>query len=333
WEAPHYPAGHAGSAEDLLVVDGLVWCGRIAGGGHDGVFTGRDPRTGDVKREFTPDVETYWFHHRCYRAKATDEYILPSRTGIEFVDIRDETWETHHWVRGACTYGIVPCNGLIYAPPHPCACYLESKLSGFCALAPVSQRTGNMTSSAQRLVRGPAYGTKFDPITEPPDQWPTYRHDPARSGATAAAVKLPLSQKWQTDLGEGLTSPVVARGRVFVASRDNHALHALNAKTGDKLWSFTAGAGVDSPPTFYQGWRRSGLTPDLLPRLRDIRLRRWQGLLSQGFRRGSGLEIPGRTERHAARILRQTRVGLARARKRPHRQGNSLLCGRAVNVP
>ncbi|MHC4565238.1 MAG: PQQ-binding-like beta-propeller repeat protein, partial [Planctomycetota bacterium] len=254
WEAPHYPAGHAGSAEDLLVVDGLVWCGRIAGGGHDGVFTGRDPRTGDVKREFTPDVETYWFHHRCYRAKATDEYILPSRTGIEFVDIRDETWETHHWVRGACTYGIVPCNGLIYAPPHPCACYLESKLSGFCALAPVSQRTGNMTSSAQRLVRGPAYGTKFDPITEPPDQWPTYRHDPARSGATAAAVKLPLSQKWQTDLGEGLTSPVVARGRVFVASRDNHALHALNAKTGDKLWSFTAGAGVDSPPTFYQGF-------------------------------------------------------------------------------
>ncbi|MHC4629531.1 MAG: outer membrane protein assembly factor BamB family protein, partial [Planctomycetota bacterium] len=69
WQAPHYPAGHAGSAEDLLVVDGLVWCGKIAGGRHSGIFTGLDPRTGEVKREFTPDVETYWFHHRCHRAK------------------------------------------------------------------------------------------------------------------------------------------------------------------------------------------------------------------------------------------------------------------------
>ncbi|MHC4582533.1 MAG: outer membrane protein assembly factor BamB family protein, partial [Planctomycetota bacterium] len=37
WQAPHYAAGHAGSAEDLLVVDGLVWCGKIAGGRSSGV--------------------------------------------------------------------------------------------------------------------------------------------------------------------------------------------------------------------------------------------------------------------------------------------------------
>jgi len=254
WEAPHYPAGHAGSAEDLLVVDGLVWCGKIAGGGHDGIFTGRDPGTGDVKREFTPDVETYWFHHRCYRAKATDEYILTSRTGIEFVDVRDKTWETHHWVRGACTYGIVPCNGLIYAPPHPCACYLESKLSGFCALAPSTQRTASMTSSEQaRLTKGPAYDTKLELVSKAADQWPTYRHDGTRGGATAAAVRLPLSRQWRADLGEGLTSPVAAGGRVFVASRDTHTLYALGAERGDELWTFTAGAEVDSPPTVNRG--------------------------------------------------------------------------------
>jgi hypothetical protein len=116
-ECPHYAAGHAGSPEDLMVIDGLVWCGKIAGGRDSGILTGRDPVTGEVRREFTPDVSTYWFHHRCHRSKATDKYFLASRTGIEFVDIENETWDTHHWVRGACTYGIMPCNGLVYAHP------------------------------------------------------------------------------------------------------------------------------------------------------------------------------------------------------------------------
>jgi outer membrane protein assembly factor BamB len=254
WEAPHYPAGHAGSPEDLLVVDGLVWCGKIAGGGHSGVFTGRDPMTGDVKREFTPEIDTYWFHHRCYRAKATDEYILTSRTGIEFVDIRNKNWETHHWVRGACTYGIIPCNGLVYAPPHPCACYLESKLSGFCALAPSSQRTGSPDISGEdRLHKGPAYGQMLKEPSNKTDQWPTYRHDPARSGVTKASLNTPLSEKWSVEAGERLTGPVICDGRVYLASRKNHSVCALDAENGEKLWTFTAGGEIDSPPTIHRG--------------------------------------------------------------------------------
>jgi len=254
WEAPHYPAGHAGSPEDLMVIDGLVWCGKIAGGRHSGVFTGRDPKTGQVKRQFTPNVDTYWFHHRCYRAKATDEYFLASRTGIEFVDIRRESWETHHWVRGACNYGVIPCNGLIYAPPHPCACYLDSKLSGFCALAPSSQRTlSDAASSEDRLLKGPAFGENLKPVSTETGQWPTYRHDMARTGATKTEVNLPLSEKWRGDLGRELTSPVIAGGRIYVASKDTHTLHALDTEYGRKLWTFTAGGEVDSPPTVYRG--------------------------------------------------------------------------------
>ncbi len=254
WDAPHYPAGHAGSPEDLLVVDGLVWCGKIAGGKHSGVFTGRDPETGEVKREFTPDFETYWFHHRCYRAKATDEYILTSRTGIEFVDIRAKQWETHHWVRGACTYGIIPCNGLVYAPPHPCACYLDAKLSGFCALAPSSQRTRSESAPAEdRLVKGPAFGEPLKRAGMDANQWPTYRHDANRSGATKAQVHLPISEKWSVDLGDELTSPVVADNRVYIASKKSHSVIALNAGRGRKVWTFTADGEVDSPPTVYRG--------------------------------------------------------------------------------
>jgi len=255
WEAPHYAAGHSGSPEDLMVADGLVWCGKIAGGGTSGVFTGRDPKTGDVKREFEPDIKTYWFHHRCYRAKATDEYFLASRNGIEFVDIKNKTWEAHHWVRGACSYGIMPCNGLIYAPPAPCACYLDTKMSGFCALAPSSQRRlSESASPAQRLVKGPAYEGKLGPKRRQGRQWPTYRHDAARSGATKAAVNLPLSTKWQTDVGGSLTSPVVVGGRVYVASQDTHTLFALRAEDGGQVWTFTAGARIDSPPTVYRGF-------------------------------------------------------------------------------
>ncbi|MHC4203160.1 MAG: outer membrane protein assembly factor BamB family protein [Planctomycetota bacterium] len=254
WEAPHYPAGHDGSPEDLMVIDGLVWCGKIAGGSHSGVFTGRDPKTGQVKREFAPNVDTYWFHHRCYRSKATDEYFLASRNGIEFVDVRRESWETHHWVRGACTYGIVPCNGLIYAPPSPCACYLDSKLSGFCALAPTSQRTlGEVVKTKDRLVKGPAFGEKLKSPAPESNQWPTYRHDNARSSATKTKVNLPLSEKWTVEIDRELTSPVVAAGKVYAASKDTHTIYALDVENGRKLWTFTAGGEIDSPPTVYRG--------------------------------------------------------------------------------
>lgn len=254
WEAPHYPAGHAGSPEDLLVVDDLVWCGKIAGGRQSGVFTGRDPLTGEVKREFTPAVDTYWFHHRCHRAKATDNYILTSRTGIEFVDIKEQNWETHHWVRGACTYGILPCNGLVYAPPHPCACYSESKMTGISALAPATQRSFDLPAPAEgRLLKGPAYGKPVDASSENADQWPTYRHDAARSGATAAAIPTALNERWKIDLGRTPTSPVVADGRAYVATPDDHRVHCLNADSGQGLWTFTTGGGVDSPPTVYRG--------------------------------------------------------------------------------
>ena len=36
----------------MLVADGLVWTGETTSGRAVGVFTGRDPHTGEVKREF-----------------------------------------------------------------------------------------------------------------------------------------------------------------------------------------------------------------------------------------------------------------------------------------
>lgn len=256
WTAKQARSGH-NSPEDLFVIDGLVWSGATAGGGDSGIFTGVDLHTGQIKKEFPPDVKTYWFHQRCYRSKATDRYILPSRTGIEFVDIDSEHWTPHHWVRGGCLYGIMPCNGLIYAPPHPCACYIEAKLYGFNALAPesASRKVPAEISEADRLERGPAY-SKIDNEKSKTDNssvWPTYRNDPARSGFTKTSVPAELKHSWQKDLGGKLSSVVVADGKLFVASIDTHTVYALDEGSGKILWSYTTGGRVDSPPTFYQG--------------------------------------------------------------------------------
>ncbi|MFC1596519.1 PQQ-binding-like beta-propeller repeat protein, partial [Planctomycetota bacterium] len=137
WTADHPYSGY-NSPEDLFVAAGKVWTGVTAQGGPHGRYTGHSLRTGQVQNDFPPTVDTFWFHHRCYRAKATDKYILSSRTGIEFVDLQTGQWTINHWVRGGCLYGIMPAGGLIYSPPHPCSCYPEAKLNGFTALAAAS---------------------------------------------------------------------------------------------------------------------------------------------------------------------------------------------------
>ena len=255
WTAPHPPSGYK-SPEDILVAGGLVWTGETTVGQYKGVFTGRDPRTGEVKKEFAPDVKTHWFHHRCYRAKATDRFLLVSRTGVEFLDIQEEHWIPHHWVRGACLYGIMPSNGMLYAPAHPCACYIEAKQYGFSALAPASpsRLPPREVSDEGRLERGPAYDeTVAASATRSGSDWPTYRHDPSRSGFTKVAVPGDLKREWQSPVGGKLSSVVVAEGKLFVASVDTHEVHALEANSGRKLWSYTAGGRVDSPPTVHEG--------------------------------------------------------------------------------
>ena len=253
WTAYHPPSGYR-SPEDLLVANGLVWTGETTSGRAVGVFAGRDPHTGEVKTEFSPDIETYWFHHRCYRGKATDKYLLMSRAGTEFIDVRNEQWIPHHWVRGACLYGVMPANGMVYNPPHPCACYLESKMYGFNALAPASagSRVPKRAANETRLEKGPAYSKNITSKATK-EMWPTYRHDAARSGCASTVVPKALELAWQADIGGRLTSPVIEGRRVFAASVDTHTIHVLDAASGKRLWQFTAGGRIDSPPTVYQG--------------------------------------------------------------------------------
>ena len=253
WEQQQRPSGHQ-SLKDLLVADGLVWTGSTSGSDGDGIFIGYDPVTGEAKKEFPPDVHVHWFHQRCYPSKATDNYLLTARNGTEFVDLATGHWKPNHWVRGGCIYGVMPANGMTYAPMDACGCQLEAKLSGFKALASgaIPQPGQDGLAGGARLVKGPAFGRVKGPEATAAD-WPTYRHDAARSGAGSSAVGAKLGQAWQAELGGRLSAPVVAAGKLFVAAVDAHTVYALDARSGEAMWSFTAGGRVDSPPTYYRG--------------------------------------------------------------------------------
>ncbi len=268
WQQPHLPSGYQ-SPQDVFVIGNRVWCGSLNSkpGEFDtkypevspstGEFISYNLETGEPEKTIPRGADCYWFHHRCHRAKATENFFLTSRTGIEMINTRTGKWSLHHWIRGACLYGIMPANGLIYAPPHPCACYPEAKLSGFNAVSG-PRDTDNIVdlSKSARLVKGPAYadgtGNINDPVAVESD-WPTYRGNSARSGSTEIPVKTDLKTQWELKIGGKLSQPVVAGGKVFVSAVDQHTLYAIDQSSGKIAWKYITGGRIDSPPTIYKG--------------------------------------------------------------------------------
>ena len=254
WSAPAAPPQYR-APSDVFVIGGLVWTTDVMNIGRSGRLTGRDLRTGKVRKTIeTGKRPAYGMpHHRCHRAKAAGPYVLTSRAGVEFVDTRDGSVRRHHWVRGACLYGILACNGLLYAPPHPCGCFIKAKLTGFNALAP---GRAEAPATGPRIEKGPAYAPIGNGKSKPPDptDWPTHRHDTGRSGLTGVAVNAAaLKPAWTRTLGGRLSGITVAAGKAFVAAVDRNTVYALGAPDGKTAWTFTAGGRVDSPPTLAAG--------------------------------------------------------------------------------
>ena len=253
---------------DVFVNNGLVWVGQSRARQGPDFTVGRDLLTGEIRHRIdtAKAFQTTMPHHRCHRNRATSRYLVTGRTGVEFIDFQTGESFRHHWARGVCRFGVIPCNGLLYTPPHSCACFIEAKLSGFNALAPASaSRTppdtipddgrlepGPVYTTARSAVRGEAGGAG-ESARVGRDDWPTYRHDPARTGGTDSVVPSRLMQIWTQELGGRMSSPVIAGGRLFVVSVDTHTVHVLDAARGDALWQYTAGGRIDSPPTVSKG--------------------------------------------------------------------------------
>lgn len=238
---------------DLFVIDNKVFCGADVGSGQALLNMAVDLKSGKVVHNRPKNGMPVGGHTKCYRNKATERFLVMGDLGVEFVNVDDWSWNGNPWVRGTCQYGIMPCNGLLYAPPDSCACRPEMRLHGFAAMAPKSESP--RPEPADPLRRGPAYDefqTRTSRISSPND-WPTYRHDIARSGRTDAIVPADLQPLWETEIGNTLSSVTIADGKLLVADVDTHRVLALNATTGEIVWTFIAGGKVDSPPTAYNG--------------------------------------------------------------------------------
>jgi len=238
---------------DVIVIDNTVWYTSTPAMLEGNFKEGRDLRTGEaIKRINGPDIN----HGRCYRNKATSRYLLGGKNGLDFID--PDSPDTRHvprGMRGTCQLGVLPCNGLIYLPPHACVCEPERKLNGFLAVSQgTRQPYPDPSQQGPRLRPGPAYGQVQRPaVGQAEDEWPTFRHDLARTGCASTTLPEKLDLIWERSIGRRPTAPVCAGGKLYVAAREKHVLWALDAATGKPCWQYRTAGRIDSPPTVDSG--------------------------------------------------------------------------------
>ena len=223
----------------LFAANGLVWAGSTAYSLETG---------SQVRRISGEDVISVGHHPRCYPQKATQRFLITPHRGTEFISITGGENTQNDWLRGPCTFGVLPCNGLLYVGPNPCFCYPGVKVTGLNALA---GKTDVPAFSGERLEKGKAYG-KAGGMSNAGD-WPTFRRDSRRTGGAQAKAPTDLKTVWRTKLTGKLTQPVISNGKVYIAEQDHHTLHAIDETSGNRSWSYTAGGRIDSAPTVHKG--------------------------------------------------------------------------------
>ncbi len=253
WSVKKKPRSGHYSLEDFYVLGDKVW---VLQRGNAGAFTTYSLKDGSKVGEHRNPIKSFYIHQRCYPGRATQRYQLPPMMGIQVYDMQEDKWSNNHWVRGGCIYGVMPANGMVYATPHACACYYQSKMNGFNALAPVGSDAAG-TRNDGRLQKGPAYGKQASSGTDAQkldsSAWPTFRHDRTRGGYARTDVDANATLAWQKGFGTKVSQPVVAAGRLVLSAIDRHTIHALDATSGKEEWHFIAGGRVDSPPTLHGG--------------------------------------------------------------------------------
>ena len=262
WATPATINHH--KAPDVFVVDDLVWVA-----GYDasiGKVTEELPKmgvnafdadTGRLVKSIEQIMHGPMGHDRCYRNRITTNYYVNSMSGgSDYLDFESSEEMPAPWIRGTCSIGPLPCNGLHYAGPPSCSCANSVMLNAFNAFSTEPDFTtpskAIQVNETETLDKGSAYeAVGPEPSRFKPGDWPTYRHDIERSGATQAKVPAKLAKRWETKLGAKVSAPVIADGMLFAADVDGDAVFAVNAEDGKIAWCFTTDSRVDSPPTIH----------------------------------------------------------------------------------
>ncbi len=111
------------------------------------------------------------------------------------------------------------------------------------------------------------------------DDWPTFRHDVARSGTTTEVIPLPLSLQWQYSPAGKLRQAwaeadrrvvegkelrdrlqydnaievAIVENRIFLGSPIDHQIYCFDLESGRTIWSFYTGGPVRLAPTVAKG--------------------------------------------------------------------------------
>ena len=203
----------------------------------------------------TEDFYSAGHHPRCHASKASENYLITANRGSEFISLTGGEHIPNDWARGACKYGIMPGNGMLYVPPHPCFCYPNQSIKGLQCSHSGTQNTavahaGGRTAPARPRLQRCGRLCKGADTPDSGEDWPMYRHDPSRTGVTLRQRhRRNLTPQWEVKLRAPLTPPVSSGGKVYVAAKDEHTLYALDSVSGREVWRYTAGGRIDSPPT------------------------------------------------------------------------------------
>jgi WD40 repeat protein len=237
------------------------------------LWIGLDPADGELKKELVssgpwPESATPG-KMGCQTLVATEQFIMIPRQST-FIDFQTGEKTPLKFFRGGCGLGSVLANGLVYVHPHACGCFTDT-LRGLISMNSVAAPAAiGPRDNLARLEHGPAFGSKTAAdAADSRHSWPTYRHDPSRSGRTEESIPARLRERWATSiakdstsraadewtlrLGNRITAPVAANGKVYVGFPHAHRLVALDAQTGSESWRFTAGGRINAPPTITEG--------------------------------------------------------------------------------
>lgn len=244
WEADGIEGYNA--PVDIFVIKDVAYIGTK--------FKGYDVQTGKVMKEVDTTADPVSMPHpRCHRYKATEDFIITGRSGVEFIDLNQQSWVGNNsWMRGTCQYGVMPANGMIYVPPDACGCNPTVKVPGLFAARARHTQNGHIQFPDQPvLVKGPAFGRSGGVAAA--GDWPMYRYDNSRSGSSKIKVADTFKKNWTTRIGGKLTQAVAVGGLVYVASVDQYTVYAVSQRDGSIRWKYSANARVDSAPTYHEG--------------------------------------------------------------------------------
>ena len=242
----------------VLRDDGLYG---ISGPWRNNVSKKFDPLTGEILTELPTG------RRACTRPSGSADAIFFRASGgtIRF-DLESLQPQWISPMRPSCHDGVTIANGFLYWWPYVCDCQLS--IYGITCLGPAGDFTFNAEAiETERLEKGKIDASKIEKLLITDADWPMFRKDITGSAASTAIIPNSGKQIWQhpadnidipgTDiLGHAFykqyTAPVTSDGFVYYSGSDG-VVRALDAKSGELLWTAFTGGDVRFPPTIWKG--------------------------------------------------------------------------------